>query len=377
MAEKIKICHVIGSFANGGVEAVIYNYFTHMDLEKFEIHIIGHGVRVKECVERFEMLGFKIHNITPKSVSFKKNCKEMEEIFKKYKFDIVHSHLTEWACVPMYVAWKCGIKVRINHSHMAENPKGLKNKVYYGVRLILGKIFATHLFACGEDAAKYLFGNKCYSMGRVNIIYNAIDLDKYRYRKDIRQEKRKELGISEQEKIIGHIGRFELQKNHKFLIEVFRDLCKDHQEYKLILIGEGSLEKEIHELVSEYGLAEKVIFLGPREDVAELYQAMDIFLFPSFYEGLGIVAIEAQVSNLSVIASDLIPKEAKIIETMKFLPIDKGTTIWKEMIEKEGFELRRDRVDEISAVGYEINVAAKRLQSMYTQMFINPKSFAK
>ena len=377
MIEKIKICHVIGSFANGGVEAVIYNYFTHMDLEKFEVHIIGHGVRVQKCVDRFEILGFKIHNITPKSVSFRKNCKEMEEIFKKYNFNIVHSHLTEWACVPMYLAWKCGIKIRINHSHMAEAPKGLKNRIYYGVRLFLGKVFATHLFACGEDAAKYLFGNKYCSMNKVNIIYNAIDLNKYRYKKSIRDEKRKELEISEQEKLIGHIGRFELQKNHRFLIEIFKDLCNDHQEYKLILIGEGSLKKEIYELVSKYELTKKVIFLGTRDDVAELYQAMDIFLFPSLYEGLGIVAIEAQVSNLPVIASDLIPREAKIIETMNFLPIDKGATIWKEMIEKVEFFSRRDRVDEISAAGYEINAAAKRLENMYMQMCMNPKLFAK
>ena len=96
---KIKICHVIGNFVNGGVEAVIYNYFSHMDMEKYEVHIIGHGIRVQECADRFTSLGFKIHNITPKSVSFIRSCKEMETIFRKEKFDIVHSHLTEWACV--------------------------------------------------------------------------------------------------------------------------------------------------------------------------------------------------------------------------------------------------------------------------------------
>ena len=141
MAKKIKICHVIGSFVNGGVEAVILNYFSHMDLNEYEVHIIGHGILVQECADKFANMGFIIHNVTPKSVSVLKNLKEIEEIFKKYKFDIVHSHLTEWACVPMFLAWKCGIKIRINHSHMAEKPEGLKIKYIMGYVYILESFF--------------------------------------------------------------------------------------------------------------------------------------------------------------------------------------------------------------------------------------------
>ena len=330
---RIKICHVIGNFVNGGVEAIIYNYFSHIDLEKYEVHIIGHGIRVQECADRFTALGFKIHNITPKSISFMRSCKEMEEIFKNEQFDIVHSHLTEWACVPMFLAWKCGIKIRINHSHMAERPQGMKNKIYYGIRLYFGKLFATDLFACGKDAGIYLFGRQAVDRRKVIILPNAIDYGKFYYSAQLRNTIRGKRNIKDSTIVIGHVGRFFEQKNHEFLIYVFEEYHRDNPDSLLIMLGDGELIEKIKSKVAQKELEGSVCFLGNRSDVADWYQAMDMFVLPSFYEGFPVVGVEAQASGLPCLFSDGITSEIQISPNAQFMNLENGVKVWAEKIE--------------------------------------------
>lgn len=350
---KIKVCHVIGNFVNGGVESVIYNYFSNIDLNKYEIHIIGHGIRVQECADRFINMGFIIHNITPKSVSFSKNLKEMESIFREYHFDIVHSHLTEWACVPMFLAWKCGVNVRVNHSHMAERPQGLKNKIYYGVRLYLGKLFATDYFACGRDAGIYLFGQRAVNTGKVTILPNAVDYDKFRFNRKRRQEIRKKEGIDDDTIVIGHVGRYFEQKNHSFLIKIFYEFHKLRPKSELVLIGDGELMESIKQQVKEMKLIDVVRFLGNRSDVADWYQVMDVFVLPSLYEGLPVVGVESQAAGLPCIFSKGITPEIQISPKASFIALEAGAKKWADKInevvlfnnERDNVILDRDRYD--------------------------------
>lgn len=360
--QKIKICHVIGDFVNGGVESVIYNYFSHMDLDKFDVHIIGHGIKVQACANRFSDMGFTIHNITPKSMNFIRSLNEMEAIFKENHFDIIHSHLTEWACVPMYIGWKCGVKVRINHSHMAEKPRGLKNKLYYGVRLFLGKLFATDYFACGEDAGRYLFGDKAVKTGKVTILPNAIDFEKYHSNPALRDEMRKKLGLEENTMAIGHVGRFFTQKNHKFLIEIFRDYHRRNPASILLLFGDGELRKEIESQVESCGLVKTVRFMGVQQNMSDWYQAMDVFALPSLYEGLPVVGVEAQAIGLPCLFSDQITKEIGISTGTKFLPIDKGTKPWVDAICSCK---NRNATPIIDMEKYDISKRAMNLQNFY------------
>lgn len=360
--EKIKICHVIGDFVNGGVESVIYNYFSHIDLEQFEVHIIGHGIRVQECADRFATLGFKIHNITPKSVNFFSSLTEMRRIFKEYNFDIIHSHLTEWACVPMFLGWICGVKIRINHSHMAEKPKGIKNRIYYGVRLFLGKLFATDYFACGEDAGRYLFGNCAVDSGKVTILPNAIDSEKYRANPDVRKQMRNKLELADDVMVIGHVGRFFEQKNHAFLIDVFRDYHKINQKSLLLLFGNGILWEAIKKQVQSYGLADAVLFMGVRQDMSDWYQAMDLFVLPSLYEGLPVVGVEAQAIGLPCLFSDQITREIAISSRARFIPINTGTGPWVVAIQSCGMSNSAPIVD---MDRYNITKNANFLQEFY------------
>lgn len=329
---KIKVCHVIGNFVNGGVESVIYNYFLNIDLDKYEIHIIGHGIRVQDCADRFVNMGFIIHNITPKSVSFTKSLKEMDAIFRGYQFDIVHSHLTEWACVPMFLAWKCGIKVRINHSHMAEKPRGLKNKIYYGARLYLGKRFSTDYFACGRDAGIYLFGQRAVDSGKVTILPNAVDYDKFKFSRERRQEIRRDESIDDSTIVVGHVGRYFEQKNHHFLIKVFDEFHKIRPNSELVLLGDGELMESIKQQVKEMKLVDAVRFLGNRSDVADWYQAMDVFVLPSLYEGLPVVGVEAQATGLPCLFSEGITSEVQISPNASFIAIGAGAEKWAEKI---------------------------------------------
>lgn len=329
---KIKICHVIGDFINGGVESVIYNYFSHMDLTKFDVSIIGHGITIKECADNFYNLGFKIYNVTPKRVSFRKNIREMNKIIKENNFDIIHSHLTEWACVPLALGYFNRVKVRINHSHMAEKKKGLKNQIYYGTRLILGRLFATDYFACGRDAGIYLFGKRNLDSGKVHIMYNAIDMDKFKFNNTIREEMRRKNNIEEKEIVIGHVGRFFEQKNHKFLIDVFKELYKVNKNVRLYLFGDGELLENIKNYVLENNLKDVVHFMGVRKDIYNWYQAMDVFILPSLYEGLPVVGIEAQVSGLLCYFSSEITDEVKITDKAKILPLDLGCKTWSQYI---------------------------------------------
>lgn len=329
---KIKICHVIGNFVNGGVESVIYNYFSNMDLKKYEVHIISHGIRVKECADRFAQMGFIIHNITPKSIDFFKNLKEMEKIFRENKFDIVHSHLTEWACIPMFLAWKCGVRVRINHSHMAEKPQGIKNTIYYGTRLKIGKVFSTDYFACGQDAGRYLFGQKAIDNERVTILPNAIDYDKFKFCLARRNEIRNREEIGDSTVVIGNVGRFYEQKNHHFLVKIFDEFHKTHPNSKLILVGDGELMESVQDQVKKLKLDSMVRFLGNRNDVADWYSAMDVFVLPSFYEGLPVVGIEAQATGLPCLFSDQITTEIQISSNAAFMDLEAGPEEWANKI---------------------------------------------
>ena len=329
---KIKLCHIIGDFINGGVESVIYNYFSHLDLNKFDVYIIGHGITIYECYQRFVDLGFTIHNITPKRVNLLKNLKEMNSIFKKYKFNIIHSHLTEWACIPMVLGFFNRISIRINHSHMAEKPKGLKNKIYYGVRLWIGKLFATDYFACGLDAGLYLFGKKALKKGKVTVLNNAVDVSKFSYNKDVRKQIRNDNEIKKDEIVIGHVGRFFEQKNHKFLIDIFKELHLINSKTHLYLFGDGELFNEVKDYVNKLNLSKYVKFMGVRQDIYKWYQAMDVFVLPSLYEGLPVVGVEAQMSGLPCFFADTITREILISNNSRFVSLNDSAQVWAKII---------------------------------------------
>ena len=264
-------------------------------------------------------------------------------------------------------AAKCAkVPVRIAHSHSTTNKKEKKKNLMKQVLKPFSKLFATDYMCCSELAGRWLFGDKLYNEGKIYLLNNAIDLKKFEYNEKIREEVRKELNIGEETFVMGHIGRFVEQKNHSFLIDIFYELQKERQNAVLMLVGQGPLQEESKAKVEQLGLKNKVLFLGQRNDAARLYQAMDVFVLPSLYEGLPVVGVEAQAAGLLCVFSDDMTKETKVLENTIFNTLNQSASEWTKTILTESKEYVRGKTsDEMKKKNFDIDTEACRLEKMY------------
>ena len=365
---KIRVAEIIGKWVGGGVEQVVYNYASRIDKDKFQIDFFIDEDSLFIPEEKLKNAGINIIIVPPYQKVFR-NQKELIRIFKEKNYDIVHSHENTLSVFPLRAAKKAGIKVRIAHSHSTTNPKEKKKNLLKLSLRPFSKIYATHYFACTEHAGRWLFGQSEIEKGNVYILNNAIEVEKFKYNEEVRKAKRAQLGIDDNTIVIGHIGRFVAQKNHDFLIEIFNDVRKQNKNAKLILIGKGPLEELINEKVERYGLNDSVMFLGLRnDDIPELYQAMDIFVFPSLYEGLGMVVIEAQCSGLPCVVSTEVPRIAKINDSVEFIELNNATDNWINVINKFVKIERRNSIDKLRENGYDIQNEVIKLEKEYINM---------
>lgn len=332
--DKINICIVVPEIGSGGVEAVLLNFFSHMDCTKYNLDIVAYKVSNEYRKASFEKLGFKIILVPPKKEGLSKSLSAMDSIFKVNKYDVVHAHMTKWNCIPMFLAWKRKIPIRISHSHLAVTPSGFVNKWIFLIQRLIIKCCANRLCACGEDAAISLYGRKTFENGAVSVINNAIDARKFRKNESIRLDVRHELGISDNTFCVGHVGRFHEHKNHAFLIKIFREIHKCIPDSELLLVGDGDLKGIINDEVEKYGLKPYVLFLGVRNDPERIYQAMDVFCMPSLYEGLPVVGIEAQAAGLPCAFSDGISAKVCISSLASRIPLGNSEQQWAEEIIK-------------------------------------------
>ncbi len=363
--EQIRIAHIVGKWVGGGVEAVIMNYYRYIDRNKIQFDFICDSDSTNIPYEEIEKLGGKVILIPPyqKIINYHR---ELKKVLKKGKYKIVHSHINTLSIFPLYAAKRAGIPIRIAHSHSTTNKKEWKKNLLKQVLKPLAKGFATDYFCCSEYAGRWLFGNKVYNDGKVYLLNNAIDLKKFKYNQKIRNKKRKELKIKDNQIVIGHIGRFVQQKNHDFLIDIFKEIHKQNKNTILLLAGQGPEKKKIKEKVKELHLSKAVKFLGQRNDANELYQAFDIFLLPSLYEGLPVVGVEAQASGLLCILSNSMTKETKVLETTKMIELNRKKEEWATIILKEYSQFeRKNTLEEIKRKGFDIQKESKKLEKKY------------
>lgn len=366
MKEKpIVVAHIIGKWVGGGVEAVVMNYYRHIDKTKIQFHFICDNDSINIPYEEIEKLGGKVILIPPYQKIFKYQ-KELKKVLKENKYKIVHSHINTLSIFPLMAAKRAKIPVRIAHSHSTTNKKEWKKNLLKQLLKPFSKVYATHYMCCSELAGRWLFGDKVYDEGKVYLLNNAIDLEKFTYNEEIRKNKRKELGIKNNQLVIGHIGRFVAQKNHTFLIDVFNEIHKKEKNAILLLAGQGPLMESIKEKVNDLGLSDSVKFLGQRNDANELYQAFDIFLLPSLYEGLPVVGVEAQASGLLCVLSDDMTKETKILNTTIFKSLSDNEKIWTDdILDKIKKYTRKDTKEEISSNGFNIENEVEKLIAKY------------
>lgn len=369
MKEPIRIAQVMGKMVGGGVESVVMNYYRNINKNRIQFDFIVDSDSTNIPKEEIESLGGKIILVPPYQKT-SKYIKELAKVFKENNYKIVHSHINTLSVFPLYAAKKANIPVRIAHSHSTSNKKEWKKNLLKNILKPFSKIFATDYFCCSEYAGKYLFGTKTYENKEVTLINNAIDVDKFLYNEELRKKKRKELGIKK-EIVICHVGRFISQKNHLRLLEIFSTLTKTNPKEKfiLLLIGEGKLEPIIKEKAKSLGLEKQVKFLGQRNDVNELMQAMDIFLLPSLYEGLPVVGVEAQTSGLLCILSSSMTKETKVLSTTKFISLEASDDEWsKEILESYHNFKRKNTKQEIIDASFEIKTEAEKLEKKYQEL---------
>lgn len=318
--EPVRIAHVVGKHNSiNGVIMVINNYYRHIDHTKYQFdYIIDADSDLEPRQELIEM-GARYYVVPPYQNIFA-HMKELIRLFRRNHYKIVHSSMNTLSVFSLCAAWIAGVPVRINHNHSTAAPGDTKrNLMKYALRPF-AKVFATHLCACSRYAGEWLFGKRMVEQGKVTVFNNAIDTKKFSFDPKVRNEVRKELGV-EDKFVIGHVGRLCFQKNQEFLIDLLPMIREQNPNAVLLLVGIGETMDMIREKARQKGLEEAVIFTGARDDVGRLYQAMDIFVLPSRYEGLGMVAVEAQCAGLSVLASDAVPTEAKASEKIRYLSL--------------------------------------------------------
>lgn len=362
--QPIRILHVVTYMGRGGLETMIMNYYRHIDRNKVQFDFLVHrDFEADYDAEIISMGGqiFRVPRLVPWSSTYHKALNAFFAEHPEYK--IVHVHQDCLSSIILKEAKKQGVPVRIAHSHSSSQDKNIKYLVKLFYRRKIAKN-ATHLFACGQDAGKWMFRGASYT-----IVHNAIDAGLYSYSSVRRDRMRRELDIDANAFVVGHVGRFNTVKNHSFLLDVFAKVRERRSHSYLLLVGDGDLRKETEAKVANMGLSKSIIFTGVRSDVPDLMQAMDCFVFPSLYEGLPLTLIEAQAAGLPCVVSDGVPVECAKTDLVEHVSLHDGVETWADRIlAKVGF-LRAATKEEIALAGYDIEANALWLENYYLEQW--------
>lgn len=364
MGGPIRVLHVVVNMNRGGAETLIMNLYRNMDRTKvqFDFLTCKEGVFDKEIQE----LGGRVYRIPYLTeVGHFGYVKELNQFFRNHSsYIIVHSHMDKMSGLVMRAAECAGIPVRIAHSHNTQSEGGILAKLY---KNIVGRFIyshASHFVACSNAAAQWLYGKKS---NEAVVIKNGINYEQFLFSEEKRQKVRNEFNIPDDTTVIGHVGRFNYQKNHSFIIDVFAELNKSHSNSILVLVGDGTLRSKIEDKVRELHLQNKVLFLGVRPDIHLILQGFDLFIFPSLHEGLPVTLVEAQGSGLPCLVSKEITTEVDLgddlVDFLAISHIDPWVKKIIQLIEKQ--EQRQCDKSSFLQKGYDIKQTAERIQNLY------------
>ncbi len=366
MEYPIRILQLFTILNRGGAETNVMNYYRKLDRTKFQFDFIVHREEPGAYEEEIFALGGKIFRLPPfNPLKLKEYKKQIILFFDQHSYPIIHGNCSELGIYIYQEAQKRDTPVIIAHGHNATDGWNLKSPFRYYYKKRMMRYINTY-FTCGYDAAVWLFGKRNASEAFTMI--NAIDTNMFAFNETKSLQIRKQLEATNTQNFI-HVGRFNKQKNHEFLIEVFAELVKLNLNRKLFLVGNGELMEFMQRKVAGLQLEKNVIFLGTRSDVNELLQASDVFLFPSLFEGLPVSLVEAQASGVKCYISDAIPKEAIIVnENVKAISLKKSAIFWAQTIHSEKDYKKKDISQVVSDKGYDINKNVIRLQEKYYEL---------
>lgn len=364
--EKIKVLQILPELEGGGIERVVYNYLSYMDKSVFDLDIVAISGRGKEpyMYQDFKKLGVNIF-LLPNNIFIRLFV--FTSLLCRKRYNVVHAHGVFSPVYYLFIAKLFFVRVRISHAHVALDTRVLKVRL---AGFLLNRI-ATVKLSCGLAAGEYLYGKKQSSKENFIVLNNAINVSKYNFNKKLREKVRLELGVENSELLLGCVARFTKQKNHSFLIDVFFSIKQYNINSKLFLIGDGEMYEQIKNKVVLKGLSDSIVFLGLRNDIAELLQAFDVFLLPSIYEGFSVAMIEAQAAGLPVITSENVSIETDLTNNVIFLPLNNNPGYWARRT--LGFIKSFNRCSQKECLvekGYDILSQVKFLTNIYISHII-------
>lgn len=364
---QIRVLQIVTYMGRGGLETMLMNYYRKIDRKKILFDFLVHRDFEADYDEEIRQLGGRIYRMNRLNPVSRDYLNQLNTFFKNHpEYRIVHSHLDCMAGIPLKYAKKNGVPVRIAHAHNSNQTKDKKYLLKLLYKRIIPK-YATDFYACSEAAGKWMFGSREFL-----ILNNAIDSQKYSYNPEKARRVRNALKISKNMLVVGHVGRFHPPKNHEMIVKIFSEVLKRVSDAKLLLVGDGYLQHTVRDQVAALGIQNHVIFTGVRSDVCDLMQAMDIFLFPSLYEGLPVSIIEAQAAGLPCIISDKVPLECKKTDLVQQLNLTESFGTWADtVIFAAQQNKRRDTAEEIKKAGFDVSENARQLEAFYLDVYEN------
>lgn len=357
----MRVLQILGSLTYGGAETMVMNYFRHIDKHEcqmdFVVHGIGNGVYEEEVKKSGSQV---IHLPTAGSIGFCKYVMELRKvIIDNGPYDVVHAHTNIQEGMALFAAKLAGVPIRVSHSHNTSfNASAIKLHIN---RALLVNV-SNRKLACGEAAGLAFYGKRNFK-----VINNAVEIKNLAKASEAAgKKKRFEFGIDKESIVLGHVGRFVEQKNHVFLLEVFSEAVKIRPELRLVCVGEGNLLPKIKQLAKDFGIEDKVLFIGSQSDMATIYRMFDAFVLPSRHEGLPLTLVEAQAANLKCIVADNITRECDLgLGSVSYIPLDKE--IWSREFSK--VTVKQKKIDESTIIcagsRYDIEIQCKELLSVY------------
>lgn len=368
MNEPIRVAQVIGIAINGGVESFWMNYYRHIDRNKVQFDFLVESTSDIIDKEEIEKMGGRVV-IIPSYKNPIKYVKTLTKIFKENKYDIVHSNMNALSVFTLKAAKKAGVKVRIAHNHATTSKRETLRNLAKQILKKFSKKYATDYFAVSKVSGEWLFGKKSFEQGEVKV-FNSFDVKRFLFSNENRKVFRNKIGVHDDTFLIGNIGRFVKTKNQSFLLEVFYQYQNIDPNSRLLICGEGPLENELKQKAVKLNIKDKVIFLEATAEIEKVYSGLDLYMFPSLYEGLGLTLLEAETSGLPCIASNGVSQETKVIDYVSYLDLNSDIQIWVNEIQK----FKEQKIDReacgknVLNSSFSIDESVKRLEKIYFEL---------
>ena len=368
---KRKICIFCETWESGGIESFLTNILLRLDMQIFSVDVVVAALKDSVFTRELQQRGVSFRQLSGSPRKMVQNLKAFRQILKDQDYDVLHLNIYQALSMSYALeAQKAGIPVRIIHSHNTALRKSLTRPVKLAVHTISKKFFSdsgTCFLACSTEAARFMFSKEIVNKMRYSVVPNGIKTERFLFCKKKREQFREQQKIQDKF-VVGNIGRLCYQKNQSFLLDVFSSLHAMRPDSKLLLVGAGDDERMLREKAERLHIEDDVLFYGTTSAPEVTLWAMDVFVFPSLFEGLGIVAIEAQASGLPVVCSDAIPKEAFVTKQMKKLPLSSGAIEWANTISNcSALKDRGESAKRIRQAGFDIEDVAKQMVAYYTE----------